>query len=305
MTRILVTGATGLIGRHAVADLVSRGYDVHAIARSVPENGAAGVTWHECNLLDPGAPQIIAQEVKATHLLHLAWITEHGAFWNALDNKLWLTVSQRLIGAFLEHGGQRVVVSGSCAEYDWTQLGDGICRENDTPLKPHTLYGQCKVALSNWLAEQDGVSFAWGRVFLLYGEGEDPKRLIPDVALALLKGQEAKCSSGSQLRDFMDARDVGLGFSALLMSEVEGPVNVASGEAHSIGEVALMLGDIAGHSELIRLGALPDRPDDPPKLLADVTRLHHEVGFIPTVGLREGLKSAYDHLGKRREKCPS
>ncbi|MCW8916558.1 MAG: NAD(P)-dependent oxidoreductase [Magnetovibrio sp.] len=296
MTRVLVTGATGLIGRHAVTDLAAGGYEVHALARTKPQNDSSGITWHECDLLDPGVPQQIAEEVQATHLLHLAWITDHGAFWEDLDNKLWLTVSQRLIEAFISQGGQRVVVSGSCAEYDWTELGDGVCRETETPLKPHTLYGQCKVALSNWLASQDNVSSAWGRVFLLYGSGEDKKRLIPSVSLALQAGEEAKCSSGTQVRDFMDARDVGGGFAKLLMTDVQGPVNVASGEPHTIAEVANTLGEIAGHPELIKLGAFPDRLDDPPILIADATRLHDEVGFVAMVGFRDGLKSVYDQL---------
>ncbi|MEG3618625.1 NAD(P)-dependent oxidoreductase [Magnetovibrio sp. PR-2] len=294
MTRVLVTGATGLIGRHAVADLVERGLDVHGVVRTRPCDFPENMTWHEADLLDPGEAQRVVQEAQATHLLHLAWVTEHGEFWGSLDNKLWLTVSQRLIDAFVAQDGKRVVVSGSCAEYDWTQLGDGICREDETPLKPHTLYGQCKVALSNWLLNRTDVRAAWGRVFLLYGEGEAPKRLVPDVARALVDGAEAKCSSGTQIRDFMDARDVGRGFAALLMSDVTGPVNVASGEAVTIAEVANTLGQLAGRADLVKLGAYPDRADDPPKLIANVERLNKEVGFTPLISLRDGLKAVLD-----------
>ncbi|HEY9080123.1 NAD(P)-dependent oxidoreductase [Magnetovibrio sp.] len=299
MTRVLVTGATGLIGKHAIAALVARGLEVHGVARARPASSPPGVIWHNCDLLTPGAVERLAEEVKATHLLHLAWVTEHGQFWNAPQNHDWQLASQRLVEAFRSQGGTRVVMAGSCAEYDWTRLGDGVCRENETPLKPHTLYGQSKLEFSRWLAAyaaETGLSQAWGRVFLLYGVGENENRLVPSIVLALNAGREAKCSSGVQVRDFMSARDVGWGFSALLMSDVEGAVNVATGEPHTIAEVATTLGEFSGHPELVRLGAFADRPDDPPVLVADATRLRDEVGFSPAMGFRNALKQAYDQI---------
>lgn len=305
MTRILVTGATGLIGRHAVAALVAQGLDVHAVARTKPDTSPPGVTWQVCDLLELGEAERLTAMVKATHLLHLAWVTEHGHFWNGEENRDWQTASQRLIEAFQSDGGARVVMAGSCAEYDWTDLADGLCRENQTPLKPHTFYGQSKVDTFKWLegfAAQAKLSYAWGRVFMLFGVGENHKRLVPSIAAALAQGREAQCTSGVQVRDFMDARDVGWAFAALLMSGVEGAVNVASGEQHTIAEVANTLGAISGRPNLVRLGALPDRPDDPLALVADVTRLREEVGYVPTVGFREGLKQAYEQIGREAQR---
>jgi len=296
MTRILVTGATGLIGRHAVAALVSRGLDVHAVARTKPETSLPGVTWYECDLLQTNP---CTSDLHATHLLHLAWVTEHGKFWNAPENRDWQDASKSLISAFQKQGGQRVVMAGSCAEYDWNDLGDGICREGITPLNPHTLYGQVKVETQTWLADfadHTGLSQAWGRVFLLFGAGEYPNRLVPSIVHALAAGDEAKCSSGTQVRDFMDAQEVGHAFAELLMSDVEGAVNVASGVPRSIGEVAKALGEIAGHPDLVKLGALPDRPDDPPVLVADVARLKNEVGYVSSQGFVDALKRVYDQI---------
>ena len=301
MTRVLVTGASGLIGKPAVTALVARGLDVHAVGRTVPDTKTEGVTWHACDLLVPGAAENLARDVQATHLLHLAWVTEHGKFWSAPQNADWQDATKRLVEAFQANGGTRVVMAGSCAEYDWTDLGDGVCREDVTPLNPHTLYGQVKVETAKWLDEfsaQTGLSQAWGRVFLVFGEGESPDRLVPSVARALAEGREAVCSSGTQIRDFMDARDVGAGFAAVLMSTVTGPVNVASGVAHTIGEVVTMLGEISGHPELVHLGTLPDRADDPLRLVASALRLRQEVGFVPVHDLREGLFEAYQKIKK-------
>lgn len=92
MTRILVTGANGLIGRHAVTTLVNHGLDVHAVSRTMPDTSAPGVTWHACDLLDC---QEIFYHVQATHFLHLAWVTEHGHFWDAAENRDWQMAFKR------------------------------------------------------------------------------------------------------------------------------------------------------------------------------------------------------------------
>lgn len=290
--RCLVTGATGLIGRHAVRALVAAGVEVHGVARHIPQDAAPDVTWHAGDLLNPDDVQRIVQEAKATHLLHLAWVTEHGAFWHAPENEAWCDASKTLIEAFHGAGGTRVVMAGTCAEYDWTALGDGVCREHATPINPHTAYGKAKAETHDWLkayAADHAISYAWGRVFLIYGAGEDERRLAPSVAKALAEGRAAECSSGVQVRDFMETRDVGRAFGELALSDVSGALNVASGEGRTIAEVATLLGELAGRPDLVRLGALPDRADDPPVLVADATRLTREVGFTPQVSLRDGL----------------
>lgn len=117
---------------------------------------------------------------------------------------------------------------------------------------------------------------------------------MPSVINALIEDEETKCSSGMQVRDFMDTQDVGAALTALLASDVQAAVNVASGTPVSIADVASMLGDIAEKPKLINLGALEDRPDDPPYMVADTTRLLHEVAFIPNANLKARLRQAYE-----------
>ncbi|MBF0252156.1 MAG: NAD-dependent epimerase/dehydratase family protein [Alphaproteobacteria bacterium] len=300
MMRCLVTGATGVIGRHAVQALAEAGNEVHAISRRLPTAERSSVTWHQADVLAREDVRRVCVAVQPTHLLHFAWVTEHGRFWNAPENEIWRDATRDLVMAFHDHGGARVVVAGSCAEYDWTRLGDGVCHEEETPIGPHTAYGRAKVETHDWLrtyCEATSMSYAWGRVFLLYGRGEDRKRLIPSVARALAHGRVAECSSGTQVRDIMDARDVGRAFVDIVTSSVRGPINVASGVARTIAELVNLLGDISGRPNLVRMGALPDRADDPPVLLADVQRLCHEVGFVPRFALRESLEEMYREYG--------
>jgi nucleoside-diphosphate-sugar epimerase len=285
-----------LIGSRAIAPLRAAGYEVHAVGRR--RRADDGAVWHELDLLDDRPMRELVGEIAAEQLLHLAWFTEHGRFWSAPENLDWVAASVRLLRAFAETGGRRAVLAGTCAEYDWSDDAVARCRELDsaagpaTPERPATLYGACKTAtrlVAESYAREAGLSLAWGRVFLLYGPSEDERRLVPQVARALLAGEQAPTSDGAQLRDFMHVDDVAAGFAALLASGVKGPVNVASGEAVAIADVLALIATAAGGTDLLRLGALPRRTGEPDALVADVARLREEVGFRPSVPLARGI----------------
>ena len=111
---------------------------------------------------------------------------------------------------------------------------------------------------------------------------------------SLLKGEPARCSSGEQIRDFMHVQDVVDAFVALLDSDVTGPVNIGSGAPVSIREIILKIAALQNKPDLIQLGALPTRPDDPPLIVADVRRLHDEVKWRPAFTLQSGLESTIE-----------
>jgi nucleoside-diphosphate-sugar epimerase len=237
----------------------------------------------------------LVERVRPTHLLHLAWYAEHGRFWTSTENVRWVEASLGLLRAFGDFGGERAVIAGTCAEYDWST--GGRCIEDVTLLAPSTLYGSCKhalrIAAQAWSSEV-GIEFAWGRIFLVYGPGEHAGRLVPSVAKAVLGGQPALCSHGRQLRDFLHSADVADGFAALLDSRVCGAVNIGSGEPTSIGELVECVASAAGRPDLLRLGAIPAREGEPMELVADVGRLRDEVGWAPSLTVAEGIGQTVD-----------
>ncbi len=172
-----------------------------------------------------------------------------------------------------------------------------MLREDVSPVRPRTLYGTSKHAtrlVASAFAAQAGVQLAWGRVFFLYGPGEQPGRLVPAIARGLLDGERVATSDGGQLRDFMHVRDVGAAFAALLDSGVEGPVNIATGAALPVRALIEAIAAEVGHPELLEWGALR-RPDgDPDALVADVARLRDEVGFAPAVPLAAGVRETVE-----------
>jgi nucleoside-diphosphate-sugar epimerase len=296
--RVLLTGASGFIGRHAVGALLERGFEVHAVTSTqAPPGSALDVEWHRADLLDPAASRALLAAVAPSHLLHLAWNVEHGAFWASPENERWLAASVALLEAF---EGERAVAAGTCAEYDWG--GEGTLYERTSPIAPATAYGLAKDALrrrGERLASERGGSFAWGRIFFLHGPGEHPQRLVPSVTLALLAGEPARCTDGLQVRDFLHSAEAAGAFVALLDSPVEGAVNIASGSGVAVAEMVTWIGELLGRPELIELGALPSRPGDPKRLVGAVERLHEEVGFTPAWAPREALAQSVQWWANR------
>jgi len=212
MKKVLVTGGNGFIGRHCLPLLLDQGYEVHIVDLTFVEEKNSDVQWHKANLLDPGQVSRLMAQVQPTHLLHLAWYAVPGKFWTCVENFRWVQASLDLLQAFVSHGGHRVIMAGTCAEYDWKY---GFCSEGMTPLLPATLYGACKHSLQVMMdafSRQTGLSSAWGRVFFLYGPYEHSERLVSSVIRSVLKGDPALCSHGNQIRDFLHVEDVASAF---------------------------------------------------------------------------------------------
>ncbi len=265
------------------------GAEVHGVTAS-GRAGPPGVTMHVADLLDPAATAALLRRLRPTHLLHIAWDVTHGAYWTSPANLDWLAAGARLLREFLDAGGQRAVGLGTCAEYAWE---GAIYSESTTRLVPATAYGRCKRAMGEAFAAAGlmGASTAWARLFFPYGPGDGPKRFLPELRRALRAGEAVDTTAGTQVRDFIHVDDVARALAALLHSPVTGPVNIANGQGVALRDVALELAaSLCAEPSLLRFGALPIRPGDPPSLVADVTRLRDEVGFSPRVSWREGVR---------------
>lgn len=304
MKRVLVTGATGFIGRPAVRQLAARGIEVHAVTRGAAADAADAFAaslppdarppeWHAIDLLSPGVERELFESVRPTHWLHLAWVTQNPQYWTSGANLDWLEASTRCLAAFTDCGGERVVGAGTCAEYDWQA---GWCLEHTTRCEPATLYGAAKRSLSivqqAW-CRQHSIGQAWGRVFHLYGPGEAPGRFVPSVIHALLDGQPARCTDGRQQRDLLHVDDVASAFVHMLDGAHDGPFNIASAQPVELVTVARMIAERIGSPELLQLGALPSRSSDPALLCGDNAVLR-SAGWHPAIALTEGLQSTIE-----------
>jgi nucleoside-diphosphate-sugar epimerase len=287
--RVIVTGATGFIGRYCIRELVRNNFEVHALCRR-PDRSIVDIHWHEVDLLEPQGVLALLETLDASCLLHIAWFTTPGEFWTSTENDRWLVASRRLFEHFGAVGGERIVGVGSCAEYDWAH---GVCREDQTPQEPATLYGQRKLQACHLLeqfAQEYSMSWAWGRVFFIYGPGEAAAKLVPTVTAALLAGEEVGTTDGHQLRDFVYVEDVASALVGLLAVSNDGVFNIGSGEGIAVRRVIEEIVELTGcRRDLVRFGARSAADDEPPCVVADVSRLAGALSWRPQFTLRQGL----------------
>jgi nucleoside-diphosphate-sugar epimerase len=288
MRRVLVTGASGFIGGHILGLLLERGFEVHAVSSRNSPKLIVDCKWHKVDLLDYKQTQEIMELVKPTHLIHLAWDTTPTEYWQSIDNFKWLQASLELLQEFQKIGGKRVVMAGTCAEYDWEY---GYCSEYKTPRNPKSIYGICKNNLQSLLASFSDItnlSSAWGRIFFVYGPNQHPQKLVSSVIGSLLLDKPVSCSHGNQIRDFLYVEDVANAFVSLLVSDVQGAVNIASGRSITLKEIINIISEQLGRPDLIRFGKIPEK-DESPLIVADVRRLYNEVGWSKKYKIEEGL----------------
>jgi nucleoside-diphosphate-sugar epimerase len=260
--RVLVTGAGGFVGRQTVTPLESLGFEVIASSH------------RECDLLDAGAMRALLDATRPSHILHCAWEVTHGRFWAAPENLDWVGATLALARHAARIGVRRFVGVGSCAEYDWSDGGAADRAEGDQVL-PDTLYGKAKLAAATLLeafCAGAGISFAWARLFHLYGPGEPSARFVPSIIRPLAAGRPARVRHGQLVRDLMRVEDAGAALAALVAGGLAGVVNIGSGQGVALGDFARAL---AGGSPLLTVETLP-APGQPARMVADISRLRSQ-----------------------------
>jgi nucleoside-diphosphate-sugar epimerase len=290
--RVLLTGGAGFIGSQLARLLVREGHEVFAIIRPQADRWRIADIESELMVIEGdlrALPSLREQLVAAKPeiCLHLAWRGWLGQA-EAIENLSSLSVSLDLLRMMPELSCPRFVSVGTCFEYD---LAGGRLTET-TPLRPQELYGTCKKSLfevAQQFAAFTGMSMATPRVFYSYGPFEDVRRLVPSVALSLLKGLPARVTLGEQVRDYLHVEDVASAIWRVATSELTGPVNIASGEPVTIAEVATRVAGLLGRPDLLHLGALPYRQGEPMRILADTTTLRERLGWTPRFALEQGL----------------
>jgi nucleoside-diphosphate-sugar epimerase len=209
----------------------------------------------------------------------------------------WLGASLDLIKIFAERGGKRIICLGSCSEYDWS--AGGCFSEYSSPVSPSTFYGQTKDALRRAVqgyAAVKNLPFLWGRLFWPYGPGEAPERLLTSLARLMMAGQKAGCRAGNLKRDYIYIDDAAEALAAAICSNMEGILNIASGESVPLGYLAETLAEMLGLRHRLSIGSVPVSPGNPEEIKGDIRRLREELNWQPRFTIEAGLKVMADHL---------
>lgn len=263
---VLLTGANGFVGRQILNELVRREIPVRAVVRP-RGSGASDIPGATVvatgDLFQESADWFAEACAKVDTVIHAAWYAESGKYLTSLRNLGCLTGTLRFAQAAAEAGVKRFVGIGTCFEYDL----HGGKLSVDTPLVPITPYAAAKAATYLMLSQQlppQNVEFCWCRLFYLFGEGEDPRRLVPYVRARLEAGEPAELTSGEQVRDFMDVREAARLIVDYSLGKHSGAVNICSGIGITVRALIEQIADEYGRRDLLRFGARPNNLVDPP-----------------------------------------
>ncbi len=275
MARVLLTGATGFVGRHILQRLEAQG---HSVVLPLRPN------WQDRISIDATLTQTLETKDLFSKdfnwwydaldgidtVIHAAWYAEPGVYLTSEKNLDCLSGTLQLAKAASARKLKRFIGLGSCIEYDLSEnpltLG--------TPLAPTTPYSATKVAAFHSLREwfsHEGVSFLWCRLFYLYGAGEHPKRLVPYLHEKLKNAEVADLSSGTQIRDFIDVEKAADMIVDGAFSQAEGAANICTGQGQTVRELAENIADQYGRRDLLNFGARPDNLVDPPCIIGTPT----------------------------------
>jgi nucleoside-diphosphate-sugar epimerase len=301
--RVLVTGATGFIGRHLVNGLISAKAQVFALVRPgsrLTDHWRGHATCIECADWDEAGLRLALASQSFDVAFHLA---TYGVRPTDRDPGLMLRINVDLPALLVQLCKERdvpLVMAGTFSEYQ--RPADRSRLTEQSPLETAKIYGASKAAggiVARALAESLGVKLRLLRFFKVYGEGEAPHRLLPSLVAGLSRGERVPLSDGRQIRDFIHVDDVvqaclAAGNDMVLPSRpLTATWNVCTGIGHSVETFAALVAQTMGkRAELLGFGELPMRADDEPYLVGDGERMFRELGWLPKLDLEAGIRAA-------------
>lgn len=302
-TRVLITGATGFIGRHLCKALVAAGALVYALRRpdsfSSPAEWAShlNIEWIEADLCDSDRLKSVIKEAAASHIFHLAAATAvDRGFETAptmIANNLQGTIN--LLHALEATSYTCFIQTGSAEEYG---MATAPFRETTFP-QPVSAYSASKASATmfcNMYHRTLGCPIIILRPFLVYGPGQPINKLIPQAIQAALKDQPFPMTSGLQTREFTYIDDLISGYlkAATTPEAIGQTINLGTGKTYTILEVVEQIRQLTDSRMKLQVGALPDRVGEIMMYQCDNTKARDLLDWVPETSLTQGLRKTID-----------
>lgn len=269
--KILITGSTGFVGSQVLKNLLASNKEVYAVVRKAKKN-ILKKKYPNLNLIITNdlfaeSSQWWSKKFKGIHtVIHIAWYVEPGKYLNSPKNVHCLKGSLSMAQGAIKAGVKKFVGIGTCFEYDLSLEKLSI----NSMLKPSTIYSATKVSLYTTLLKlfiDNSIKFAWCRLFYLYGEGEDERRLVAYIHKQLSEGRLVKLGSGRQIRDFLNVSEVGRIIYNISLGNKQGPINICSGDPITVRQIAQKIADKYNKRYLLKFGVRPDNLIDPQRVV--------------------------------------
>jgi UDP-glucose 4-epimerase len=289
--RVLLTGASGFLGRRVADLLVAGGHDIVAIGRSAP-GGSTGRAVHfmAADLTDCDQVGVAAAHAGAVDsIIHLAAMVPRDPGQDEAAAAFAVNVlgTVHLFGAFGRPGQANIVAS--TAEVYGLPHGHGPLRE-DTEPRPLSWYGASKIAAEIFcrtLEHHDEMRIAVLRFTVLYGQGDTIQRAIPNFVRSAVAGEPIRIFGGEELRDYLHVDDAAQAVILAWERRLSGIYNVGSGKGIAVRDAADAVLRLAGGRS-----ALEQHPRQKPAadIVLDVTRFREATGFSPARVFPDGLE---------------
>ncbi len=298
MKRVVITGATSMIGINLIQYMSQFGIEILAIIRkdSKKRNRLAkytNVTVVECNLED--LQNLSISNKNYDTLIHLAWDVTFGQERNNMYIQN-LNVKYTLDAVQLAKrlGCHTFIGAGSQAEYGRVE---GLL-SNNTPTNPENGYGMAKLCagqMSRILANQLGIRHIWTRILSIYGPYDGKKTMVMSSIIEMLEGKSPDYTKAEQMWDYLYVEDCA---KAIYLLGEKGQNNqiycIGSGKKKPLKEyIAIIRNQIDPKIEL-KLGTRDYAPNQVMNLCADIENLTRDTGFVPEIDFQEGIKRTID-----------
>ncbi|MCS6772443.1 MAG: NAD(P)-dependent oxidoreductase [Kiritimatiellae bacterium] len=287
--KIIVTGATGFIGRAVVHALVDRGHTVLAVDRA--GSAPAAARFIRADLADSAAiERLFAEEGGGAALIHLAWdMRRHEGFGVQAES---VRIAAGIADVAAAAGVSRIVTLGSADEFG---AASGILTEETTPVQPLSPYGWAKRAVHDLFASwaiRTGIPVVWLRPFIVYGPGQRGDQVIPYAVECARQRKPAAFSDGQQVRDFVYINDAAEAVCLAVEAPARGfeEYNLGSGQPTRVVDVLRAIAAYFQVEDLFKFGAHPRRPGEPDEFVADPRRAAERLGWRARTDWRSGIE---------------
>lgn len=281
MEKVLVTGGSGFLGSAVVEKLAEKGQFEIVIVSSRKDVSARpneAVRWEQADLFDDDAAARLLERVRPDVLCHFAWRLGQKGFHGSADNLRCLESGYRLVQRFT---GRRLVYAGTGSEY-------GVMDSSGQRI--WSLYGASKLMFETLAREhcrKNGISFASGRFFALYGPGDiKPSSALPGAILSLMKKERFRCEAPLNQWDYIYIDDAAEAMARLIASDAEGVLDIGTGRSVTMRQVFSTIAELTGGTEYLSFN---ESAQVGTRVVADTARLREELGYVCDTSFAEGI----------------
>ena len=307
--KILVTGATGFIGKNLVENLKEK-FKVYALILDEKEKNVIPqidyILWETFFDRENEVKTLDGKKLgKIDTVIHLA---SYGV--NPKDNDIDkmvesnINLTKDLILNLERVSCKNIIFTGSGFEY-----GDKgkIKLKEDMELNPFSLYGATKVSaflIGKKLCESLGVNYINLRLFNIFGEYEGSNRLIPQIINNYLEGKELNFTAGNQVRDYLYIKDIIEVYEMILEKNIYNneTYNVCSSEEVTIKEFITKVAYTIGiNKNSLNFGTIPSRKEEALYIVGDNSKLKRDFDWNRKYSYEFGIKNMYDFFRKENK----